>query len=82
MEQKETMFSSVENFKEHFSRRIVEAYGRSVEQSHRFEKYSVLGKMIRDYASVTWKETKEKIFNNIVPIKIQAVIYNRKFYYR
>lgn len=55
------IFSNVNNFKETFSNRIVETYGRSVEESHRFEKYFVLGEMIRDYASVAWKETKERV---------------------
>ena len=54
------IFSNVNSFKETFSNRIVETYGRSVEESHRFEKYFVLGEMIRDYASVAWKETKER----------------------
>ena len=64
MKEKELMFSTVDNFKDTFKQRIVEYYGRSVEQSHKFEKYNVLGKMIRDYASVAWKETKEKTYNN------------------
>ena len=54
------IFSNVKNFKETFSNRIIETYGRSVEESHRFEKYYVLGTMIRDLASVSWKETKER----------------------
>ena len=55
------IFSNTETFKKYFSRRIVETYGRSVEQSHKFEKYIVLGTMVRDYASIAWKETKEKV---------------------
>ena len=55
------VFSNVKNFKETFANRIVETYGRSVEESHRFEKYYVLGTMIRDLASVSWKETKERV---------------------
>ena len=58
------IFSNVKNFKETFSSRIVETYGRSVEESHRFEKYYVLGTMIRDLASVAWKETKERVQKN------------------
>jgi len=54
-------FNNVKTFKEEFSNRIVESFGRSVEESHRYEKYMVLGQMIRDYASVAWKETKERI---------------------
>ena len=55
------IFSNVETFKDIFSSRIVGTYGRSVEESHRFEKYIVLGTMIRDYASVAWKNTKESV---------------------
>ena len=55
------IFSNVKNFKETFSNRIVETYGRSVEESHRFEKYYVLGTMIRDLASVAWKDTKQRV---------------------
>lgn len=58
------IFSDVKTFKETFKTRIIETYGRSVEQSHRFEKYIVLGTMIRDFASVAWKQTKEKIQEN------------------
>ena len=58
------IFSNTETFKKYFSRRIVETYGRSVEQSHKFEKYIVLGTMVRDYASIAWKETKEKVQRN------------------
>ena len=54
-------FANIESFKETFSNRIVETYGRSVEESHRYEKYVVLGEMIRDYASIAWKETKERV---------------------
>ena len=61
---KSSVFSNVESFKESFSTRIVETYGRSVEESHKFEKYNVLGTMIRDHASVAWKETKEKVQRN------------------
>ena len=38
---KSSVFSNVESFKESFSTRIVETYGRSVEESHKFEKYNV-----------------------------------------
>ena len=53
------MFSNKEEFKNIFKRRIEEKYGRSIEQSHISEKYDVLGTMVRDYASINWKETKE-----------------------
>ena len=55
--------SNKEEFKEEYKRRIIEKYGRSIEQAHRTEKYMVLGEMIRDYASVNWKTSKEVIAN-------------------
>ncbi|MEG0290659.1 MAG: glycogen/starch/alpha-glucan phosphorylase [Erysipelotrichaceae bacterium] len=57
-------FSDKEEFKKEFRRRIVEKYGRSIEQAHKTEKYMVLGTMVRDYASVHWKATKESIAQN------------------
>ena len=48
-------------FKRDFPQRVVELYGRSVEQSHITERYIVLGEMVRDYASIHWKENKEAI---------------------
>lgn len=55
------MFSNKEEFKEIFARQMVEQYGRSVEQSHVTEKFMVLGDMVRQYASIHWKETKEQV---------------------
>lgn len=55
------MFSTVEEFKELFNRRIIEQYGRSLEQSHITERYQVLGDIVRDYDSVHWKRSKEKV---------------------
>jgi starch phosphorylase len=53
------MFQNKFQFKRDFTQRVVETYGRSVEQSHRTERYMVLGEMVRDYASINWKESKE-----------------------
>jgi starch phosphorylase len=53
------MFKDKFEFKRDFTQRLVESYGRAVEQSHRTEQYIVLGEMVRDYASIHWKETKE-----------------------
>ena len=54
-------FQTKEEFKTEFERRIIEKYGRSIEQAHKTEKYMVLGEMIRDYVGVNWKETKETV---------------------
>lgn len=53
------MFKDKFEFKRDFTQRVVELYGRSVEQSHITERYFVLGEMVRDYASVHWKQSKE-----------------------
>ncbi len=58
------MFNNKDNFKKAFETRIIEKYGRSVQESHITEKFDVLGTMVRDYASLNWKETKEKVANN------------------
>lgn len=55
------MFTNKEEFKEQFERKMIEDYGRSVEQSHRTEKFMVLGEMVREYASIHWKETKDAV---------------------
>ena len=52
------MFKTKEEFKYEFSRRIIESYGRTVEESHITEKFMVLETMVRDYASVNWAMTK------------------------
>ena len=54
------MFNNKFDFKRDFSNKMVEMYGRSLEQSHITERYMVLGEMVREYASTHWKESKEK----------------------
>ena len=55
------MFKTKEEFKYEFSKRIIESYGRTVEESHITEKFMVLETMVRDYASVNWAMTKMAI---------------------
>ena len=55
------MFRNKEDFKKEFERRIIEKYGRGVSDSHITEKYDVLGTMVRDYASLHWKTSKDAI---------------------
>ena len=61
MDSKFNKFSDKKEFVEEFKRRIIERYGRSIEEAHITEKYIVLGEMVRDYASVNWKDTKDAI---------------------
>lgn len=58
------MFSSKEEFQMEFSKRIVELYGRSIDESHITEKFMVLESMVRDYASINWAATKESVARN------------------
>ncbi len=58
------MFENKEQFKADFETRIIEKYGRSVQESHISEQFDILGTMVRDYASLNWKETKEKVVAN------------------
>ncbi|NLA78960.1 MAG: glycogen/starch/alpha-glucan phosphorylase [Erysipelothrix sp.] len=55
------MFQNKHEFKRDFIQRIEETYGRSIAQSHKTERYMVLGEMVRDYASIHWKANKERI---------------------
>jgi starch phosphorylase len=55
------MFKDKFEFKRDFTQRVIENYGRSVSESHRTERYMVLGEMVRDYASIHWKNTKEEV---------------------
>ncbi len=52
------MFNNKQEFKMEFTRRLVENYGCEVKDTHMTEKYMALGNMVRDYASVNWKDTK------------------------
>ena len=55
------MFTNKNEFIDDFSLRIIEKYGRTVEEAHITEKYMVLGEMVRDYASINWKDSKKSI---------------------
>ena len=54
-------FSSKGNFIESFKNAVVAQYGRDFDETYPVERYLVLGNMIRDYAGVNWKETKNAI---------------------
>lgn len=54
------MFKNKEEFKEEFLHRLMDKYTVTVNDSHITERYDVLGAMVRDYASVDWRNTREK----------------------
>ena len=51
------MFNTKEEFKYEFSKRIIESYGRTVEEAHLTVKVLGLETKVRDYASVYWAMT-------------------------
>ena len=53
------MFKNKQEFKKRFLEKLVETYGTTAEETHRIEKYLVLGEMVRDYASLNWKDSKK-----------------------
>lgn len=55
------MFKNKEEFKYEFKRRIVESYGRTIEEAHITEKFMVLETIVRDQASINWALTKEQV---------------------
>ncbi len=57
------MFESKKVFKEEFSRRLLEKFGRSVEESHLTEQYIVLGGMVRDFANRDLVVTHDNVVN-------------------
>lgn len=54
-------FDSKEVFIERYKQEVSETYGREFEETFMAERYQVLGKMIRDYVGINWKETKNAI---------------------
>ncbi len=58
------MFSTKEQFKARFCEKIVEIYGHDVSKSYPSERYLTLGEMVRDYANINWKESKDSVNKN------------------
>ncbi len=74
------MFKTKEEFKYEFSKRIIETYGRTVEESHITEKFLVLELMVRDYASVNWATSKALIRNNNQKQQVNRLLHNNHPY--
>ena len=52
------MFKDKNEFKKEYTKRLLEKFGVSVEDSHVSERYQVLGEMVRDYSMVDWYKNK------------------------
>ena len=58
------MFKNKNDFKTEYTRRLLERYGVSVEDSHITERYAILGEMVRDFANVDWADTHDKTISD------------------
>ena len=70
------MFDNKLDFKQTFERRLLEKYGRSVNDAHQLEKYDILGEMVRDYANYDWRNTREEL---IATGKKQLIYFSMEF---
>lgn len=52
------MFKDKESFKKQYQEAVLEMYGQPLELAHRSEKFVVLEKLVRNYASSAWAQTK------------------------
>lgn len=70
------MFDNKLDFKQTFERRLLEKYGRSVQDAHPLEKYDILGEMVRDYANYDWRNTREELISTG---KKQLIYFSMEF---
>ncbi len=55
------IFNNKEEFIKEYVSRIEAKYGRAPKDAHIYEKYDILGEMVRDYAGTNWRQTHEYI---------------------
>ena len=55
------MFTNKEQFKDRYVRRIVERFGRNIEESNLTEQYLILGEIIRDITGPDWQNCKKTV---------------------
>ena len=52
------LFKNKEEFASMYKDRIVAKYGKEPQDAHIFEKYEILGEIVRDYAGTSWRNTR------------------------
>lgn len=70
------MFKTKEDFKREYQQRMIEKYGVEVNESHIYERYEVLGSMVRDFANFDWRKTHREI---IAKQKKQLIYFSMEF---
>ena len=59
-----SLFETKEEFKQEFERRCIMHYGRSYAECHTNEKFIILGNLVKDYAAINWKASKDIVANS------------------
>ena len=52
-------FDSKEEFKKEYTERIIAKYGKNPQEAHISEQFDILGELVRDYAGVNWRNTRQ-----------------------
>ncbi len=55
------MFTTTKSFIHEFKKRLTEKYGVGLDDSHITERYDILGSMIRDYANINWRKSRDAV---------------------
>lgn len=55
------MFKNADDFKELYSRKCVEMFGRGVHEILLSEQYTVLAETVREHAALNWKKSKDEV---------------------
>ena len=58
------MFKNKKEFVQQYTERMVEKYGRDPKDAHIYEKYDILGELVRDYANYNWRQSREYVLEN------------------
>ena len=70
------LFNNKEEFKKLYVDRLTSKYGKSPADAHIYEKYDVLGELVRDYSGTNWRNTRDYVINNE---KKQLVYFSMEF---
>jgi len=58
------LFNNKEEFKNLYTQRIVAKYGKDPNDAHIYEKFDILGELVRDYAGTNWRNTRQYVIDH------------------
>lgn len=70
------MFKDTKTFIHEFKTRLTAKYGVGLDDSHITERYDILGSMVRDFASTSWRSTRDNVNHNN---KRQLIYFSMEF---